>query len=864
MTSTHTHSLPPLPPHTQNILCSDKTGTLTLNKMVIQEDCPTWVPGADKASTLQLAALAAKWLEPPADALDTMTLGAADLEAINKEGWTTVDLEPFDASVKRTSAIVHAPSVGYRRVAKGAIHAIMQLAKPGPATKFIEAEADAKANDYASRGVRCMAVGATPVCTTQAEAEAAPVELVGLLTFLDPPRPDTHEVVEKAMSMGVDVKMITGDALVIAKETMRMLNLGTDIISAKEIKWPKVGPDGELPSDLGTTLAPRAVKSDGFAQVFPEHKFAIVEALRQAGFAVGMTGDGVNDAPALKRAHVGIAVAGATDAARAAADIVLTEPGLSAITVAFREARIVFKRISNFILYRMCVVGGGGGGDARARGRGGRTRARAHTLSLTLPLLTHPRPHSAATLYLVAFFFIAVFAIKPSNYNVAYPKYFSLPVLLLLLITALNDGTFVFIGKDTVKLSPRPERWNLRSLFAVASVLAIPPTIGSLLLLHWALDSSHPASLFAKLGLPALPQAKLASMMFLVVGAMSFLTLFAAREQSWGWTSAPHPVLSIASVISLFVTTMLASFWPAPSASLLRNLLSDIPVLGLSRAIPEGGVPGAVGDADLDLRSRTYALWPLWTLLYCFFWFGVQDVFKVVTWKLLLAADAFGLRTGAVVAVRGADTFEDKQAVDAAGTVEGRLLELRVRDAALSVQQALAKVSAAGSTDAALETAASTLAAASDAVTRTVHESEPIFARTASVAASTPAEPSVVPRLGRSSMTMPQRRASLEMAAAHSQAVAAAPAGVPSSAADPAVRLRRMSIAAQNALEALEPGADDTRRRFMRSSVAGLQEAQSQLDAVEAALRERTYRSRGRQGGGGGCGGAPRADVENA
>ena len=514
------HTLPPTPhPPLQNILCSDKTGTLTLNKMVIQEDCPTWVPGADKASTLQLAALAAKWLEPPADALDTMTLGAADLEAINNEGWTTVDFEPFDASVNRTSAVVHAPSVGYRRVAKGAIHAIIPLAKPGPATAAIEAEADAKANDYASRGVRCMAVGATPVCKTQAEAEAAPVELVGLLTFLDPPRPDTHEVVEKAMSMGVDVKMITGDALVIAKETMRMLNLGTDIISAKEIKWPKVGPDGELPCDLGTTLAPRAVKSDGFAQVFPEHKFAIVEALRQAGFVVGMTGNGVNDAPALKRAHVGIAVAGATDAARAAADIVLTEPGLSAITVAFREACIVFKRISNFILYRI-----------------------------------------AATLYLVAFFFIAVFAIKPSNYNIAFPKYFSLPVLLLLLITALNDGTFVFIGKDAVKPSPRPERWNLRSLFAVASVLAVPPTIGSLLLLHWALDSSHPASLFAKIGLPALPQAKLASMMFLVVGAMSFLTLFAAREQSWCWTSAPHPVLSIASVISLFVTTMLGEW----------------------------------------------------------------------------------------------------------------------------------------------------------------------------------------------------------------------------------------------------------------------------------------------------------------
>jgi H+-transporting ATPase len=384
--------------------------------MVIQEDTPTFAPGHDRASVLQAAALAMKWLEPPADALDTMTLGAADIDTIKAQGWTTVDFEPFDASVKRTSATVYSPKHGYRRVAKGALHAIMALAVQGKATEAIEADADAKINEFALRGVRCMAVGATRGGhDTKEAAEAAPLELIGLLTFLDPPRPDTHETVEKAMAMGVDVKMATGDSLVIAKETMRMLGLGTDIISAKEVKWPKVSPTGELPSDLGTTLAPRAVRADGFAQVFPEHKFAIVEALRQAGFAVGMTGDGVNDAPALKRAHVGIAVAGATDAARAAADIVLTQPGLSAITVALREARIVFRRISNFILYRI-----------------------------------------AATLYLVAFFFIAVFAIKPSSYNVDYPKYFSLPVLLLLLITALNDGTFVFIGKDTVKPSPRP------------------------------------------------------------------------------------------------------------------------------------------------------------------------------------------------------------------------------------------------------------------------------------------------------------------------------------------------------------------------------------------------------------------------
>ena len=217
-------------------------------------------------STMRLAALAAKWREPPADALDTMVLGAADLDAIDAEGWKTVDFEPFDASVKRTSAVVHAPGIGYVRVAKGALHAVMALAEPGAASTRVEVEADAAVHELAGRGVRCMAVGSSgPPLPSKEAAQAAAVRLVGLLTFLDPPRPDTHETVEKAMAMGVDVKMITGDNAIIARETMRSLGLGTDIVPASDVKWPKLGPSGELPKDLGVTLAPRAVRADGFA-----------------------------------------------------------------------------------------------------------------------------------------------------------------------------------------------------------------------------------------------------------------------------------------------------------------------------------------------------------------------------------------------------------------------------------------------------------------------------------------------------------------------------------------------------------------------------------------------------------------------
>ena len=146
--------------------------------------------------------------------------------------------------------------------------------------------------------------------------------------------------------------MITGDSAVIARETARALGLGVRVVAADDVSWPKLEPGAPVPRDLGTTLAPVALRADGFAHVFPEHKFLLVAALHQAGLCVGMTGDGVNDAPALKRADVGIAVAGATDAARAAADIVFTTEGLSTIVEAITIARMIFRRISNFVVYR--------------------------------------------------------------------------------------------------------------------------------------------------------------------------------------------------------------------------------------------------------------------------------------------------------------------------------------------------------------------------------------------------------------------------------------------------------------------------------------------------------------------------------
>ncbi|KIY97910.1 H+-transporting ATPase [Monoraphidium neglectum] len=323
-----------------NMLCSDKTGTLTLNKMVIQEDCPIYTPGHTQASVLQAAALAAKWKEPPRDALDTLVLTSADLLALDV--YEQIDFMPFDPTIKRTEGTLRGPDGKVFKTTKGAPHIILKLIEIDQ--EEVAKRVNWKVMDLGRRGIRCLAVARTN--------DEGKWQMLGILTFLDPPRPDTKETLENAMKLGVDVKMITGDHQIIAKETSRQLGLGTNIPDAANL--PTMDADGKIPKDLGKNYGKMILESDGFAQVYPEHKYLIVEALRQEGFACGMTGDGVNDAPALKRADVGIAVQGATDAARAAADMVLTREGLSVIVHAIVVARCIFARMKNFINYR-CV-----------------------------------------------------------------------------------------------------------------------------------------------------------------------------------------------------------------------------------------------------------------------------------------------------------------------------------------------------------------------------------------------------------------------------------------------------------------------------------------------------------------------------
>jgi H+-transporting ATPase len=343
--------------------------------------------------------------------------------------------------------------------------------------------------------------------------------------------------------------MITGDHQTIAIETARVLHLGTNILNAD--KLPVLDPVTKQKPDNLIEYSRYIVGADGFAHVYPEHKYLIVECLRECGYKVGMTGDGVNDAPALKRADVGIAVQGATDAARAAADIILTQEGLSVIVEAILISRCIFERIRNFIIYRV-----------------------------------------AATLQLLCFFFIAVFAFDPSQYatgndDTDIPEFFHMPVLMLMLITLLNDGTLISIGYDNVTPQMNPAKWNLPVVFLVSTVLGGVACVSSLLLLYVVLVDED------------ISYAEVMTCVYLKISVSDFLTLFSARAgPNWFWHSRPSLILIMAGGTALTLSTILACWWPESSPD-------DIDVIGLCY--------------DSNGVLYLFAIW-----LYCLVWFLIQ------------------------------------------------------------------------------------------------------------------------------------------------------------------------------------------------------------------------------------------------
>jgi H+-transporting ATPase len=263
------------------ILCSDKTGTLTMNKMMIQEETPIYKEGESQYSLLRYAAMAAKWKEPPRDALDTLTLGSVDMASMDKV--ELLEFVPFDPIVKRTEGTVREIDTGkIFKTTKGAPHIILKLVVHEMEDKEAAAKLTKLVNQdihqLGLRGIRSLAVAKTN--------DDRKWELLGLLTFLDPPRADTKETIENAISYGVVVKMITGDHALIAKETARVLGMGDYIRTSDGL--PLLNAETKKkPEKLGENYGDLCLAVDAFAQVFPEHKYLIVECLRELGYKTG-------------------------------------------------------------------------------------------------------------------------------------------------------------------------------------------------------------------------------------------------------------------------------------------------------------------------------------------------------------------------------------------------------------------------------------------------------------------------------------------------------------------------------------------------------------------------------------------------
>ena len=451
-----------------DVLCSDKTGTITKNQLAIA-DVAVIGEAASRKQVLREAALTAE--RDGSDPID-----AAIIKVLG--GWPAgvkvLEFEPFDADRKRAEARVRDADGSEYRVAKGAVQAVLELA--GDSSDAAD-RVSAVTQEFARKGYRALVV---------ARADDGGWRLRGVLAIQDPPRDDSRQTLERAKQLGVEVKMVTGDRVEIARQIGGEVGIGTQMLDSAALE------------DLEDERLAAAVEAaDGFAQVVPEDKYRIVRALQARGHIVAMTGDGVNDAPALKRADAGIAVSGATEAARAAADIVLLSPGLSVIIEAIHRAREVFRRMANYTIYRI-----------------------TETIRVVL----------FVTLSIVAFNFFPVTATQ------------------IVLLAILNDAAILTIAYDHVKPSPRPERWNLHEVLAIATVLGLGGVIESFTLVGIAI------------GPLGLGHAEVQTLMYLKLSVAGHLTLFVARTRGRLW-SKPHParILLIAVIGTQILATLIAA-----------------------------------------------------------------------------------------------------------------------------------------------------------------------------------------------------------------------------------------------------------------------------------------------------------------
>ncbi len=455
-----------------DVLCADKTGTITKNELTVGE--VKTLGGHTEEEVLSSAALASR--EEDKDPIDAAIIARSREASTGSEvGFGVISFTPFDPVSKRTEALVASPEGKRLQVSKGAPQAVLSLAGSDAA---VAGEVNDTVERFAERGYRALGVA-----RTDPQGKWC---YLGLIAIYDPPREDSAKTIASAESMGIDVKMVTGDHRAIAGEVASLVGLGTNIESASSV----VG--------LPDSQAEEAVeKADGFAEVFPEDKYRIVDLLQKKGHIVCMTGDGVNDAPALKKADVGIAVSGSTDAARSAAAVVLTSPGLSVIVDAVSESRKIFQRMTNYAIYR---------------------------INETIRVLLF------VTLAILVFQFYPVTA------------------LMIVLLALLNDLPVMTIAYDNVRYSPKPERWNMRTLLSVATFLGTLGVIETFGMLYIGLDVLH------------LNHDVLQSFIYLKLSVAGHLALLMARTKGHFWSIRPAKPLLLAVILTQLAATLITVY----------------------------------------------------------------------------------------------------------------------------------------------------------------------------------------------------------------------------------------------------------------------------------------------------------------
>ena len=459
-----------------DVLCSDKTGTITKNELTVAEAHPFGDFTVD--NMLLLGALASR--EEDQDPIDDAIITKAKtIKAVadSTSKYTVLNFKPFDPVSKKTEATIQNEANEQFKVSKGAPQVISSLVQNNAE---LESDINEVVDAFASKGYRAIGIARTD--------KHGKWQYAGLLAIYDSPREDSAETIKTAQKMGVNVKMVTGDHIAVAKEISREVNLGTNILPASSFL-------GKSDSDARTFIE----NADGFAQVFPEHKYRIVELLQEKGHIVGMTGDGVNDAPALKKADAGIAVAGATDAAKSAADVVLTKPGLSVIIDALKESRKIFQRMNNYSIYRI-----------------------AETIRVLIFL--------TASIVLFSF----------------YP----LTAVMIVILALLNDIPIMMIAYDNVKVRANPVRWNMREVLIVASLLGITGVFASFGLFLIGIKVFN------------LDMATLQTLMFLKMTVGGHMTIYLARTGTSHFWERPLPAkkLFVAAEVTQLFGTLLAVF----------------------------------------------------------------------------------------------------------------------------------------------------------------------------------------------------------------------------------------------------------------------------------------------------------------